>query len=312
MLNRKLHRAIINSEGEWSLNALFTIFWQSKLLISGITVIAILIGVIYALNTPNVYRAQAVLAPSDENAGGGISAMAGQLGGLASLAGVNLNKGQVDKATMAIEVLKSRAFINNFIHHRAIAVELFASKGWDGERIIINSDIYDENTNSWNKNFLIGSSTVPSDWDLYDKFRKILFVNQDNNTGLVSISIEHHSPIIAKNWVDWLVSDLNKHIRENDIEEAKTSVQFLEKQLKETSVTDMQSMFYQLIEKQVRTIMLASVREQYMFKALDPAVIPQEKIKPKRILIVILSGVIGLFFGVAFSLFVNFRNARPD
>jgi uncharacterized protein involved in exopolysaccharide biosynthesis len=40
------------------------------------------------------------------------------------------------------------------------------------------------------------------------------------------------------------------------------------------------------------------VNQEYVFKTLDPAVVPEEKAKPKRALIVVLGGILGGMLGV--------------
>jgi uncharacterized protein involved in exopolysaccharide biosynthesis len=297
---------------EIDLRQWLSILWMNKKLILTITFCFSVIGGIYALSLPNIYKAQAILAPADENSGGGLSAMVNQFGGLASLAGVNLGKGTVDKGAMAIEVLKSRSFLNEFIRHREIAVNLLASDSWNGTELLIDQDLYDSSTNTWGRSLLIDNAKSPTDWDLYNAFEKILDIQQDKLTGLVIISVEHKSPVVAKNWVDWLISDLNSHIRETDVKEAQTSVSFLEKQLKQTPIADMQAMFYQLIEKQYQTIMLANVREQYMFKVVDPAVVPQDRERPKRTLLILLSIILGGCVGIIFSLVRNKKNKKNN
>lgn len=279
--------------GEVDYEYLFTQVWKAKFQILLVTALFTLFGILWALSQPNIYRAQALLAPSEENSGGGLSAMANEFGGLASLAGLNLGKGSVDKSTMALEVLQSRAFITEFINKRNLDIYLFAAKDFKDDELVIDESIYDVTSKTWNESVLLPGMTKPTDWDLFNSFIDVLKVSQDKTTGLVTISVDYYSAKVAKNWVDWLIVDLNEHIRNTDVAEAKTSVAFLEEQLKQTSVSDMHSMFYKLIEKQYQTIMLANVREQYMFKVLDPAVVPQDKIAPKRALIACLSMVIG-------------------
>ena len=119
--------------------------WAGKWLIGGITFAATVIAVIVALMLPNIYRAEALLAPNDQERAGGLSALAAQYGGLASLAGINLGSGQADKTALGLEILKSRKFISEFIERHDILVPLMAAKGWDeatGE-LIIDADEYD-------------------------------------------------------------------------------------------------------------------------------------------------------------------------
>jgi len=72
--------------------------------------------------------------------------------------------------------------------------------------------------------------------------------------------------------------------------------------LERTQLVDMQKAFYQLIEQQTKTAMLADVRDDYVFSVIDRAVVPQERSEPKRSLILMLGVVLGGMFGVVVTL----------
>ena len=114
------------------------------------------------------------------------------------------------------------------------------------------------------------------------------------------MSVESKSPILAQQWANWLVSDLNHWMREEDIEEYQNNIAYLEDRLEKTLLTDMQKVFYQLIEEQIKKLMLAEVKDEYVLKVVDPAVLPEEKYSPRRAVICIL----GAFIGGIFSLIV--------
>ena len=75
----------------------------------------------------------------------------------------------------------------------------------------------------------------------------------------------------------------------------------------------MKQVFYQLIENETRTVMLANAQQEYVFNTIDPAVVPQEKSEPKRALIAIMATLLGGIFGV-FAVFVSafIRNAKQE
>lgn len=101
-----------------------------------------------------------------------------------------------------------------------------------------------------------------------------------------------------------MIKDINEHMRQQDVREAEASIAYLEGKLRETNISGMQQVFYQLIENETRTVMLANAQREYVFKTVDPAVIPQEKSEPKRALIVILAVMLGGMLGV-FGVFVR-------
>ena len=264
-------------------------------------------SVIYSLSLPNIYKSEATLAPTEEASGGGLSQMAGQLGGLASLAGVNLGGGNTDKTTIALEILKSRAFIKGFVEKYEILPELMAVEEWNrGSGVVFNNELYNPDTKEWVREVEPPKQPEPSSWEYVKVFREsVLEVSKDDTTGLVTIAVNHQSPEVAEQWVVWLIEEINNHMRERDIQEAQRSLEYLDKELQSTSLSDMQQVFYQLIEKQTQTIMLANVRPEYIFQTLDPAVVPEQKAKPSRALICIIGTFLGGFLSVGFVLVRN-------
>jgi LPS O-antigen subunit length determinant protein (WzzB/FepE family) len=175
-----------------------------------------------------------------------------------------------------------------------------AAKRWDPEsgELVIDSDDYDVTARKWIRNVNPPKQTTPSDQEAHEEFLNILTISQDKKTGFVTIAVEHYSPTVAKHWVDWLVADLNSTIMHQDVAEAEQAIEYLTRQIENTSLSDLQNVFFSLIEEQKKTIMLANVSEEYLFKTLDPAVTPEEKAKPKRAVIVILSTLIGFLISM--------------
>ncbi|MCH8136868.1 MAG: LPS O-antigen length regulator [Proteobacteria bacterium] len=295
-------------DDEIDLRELFRVLWAGKWLIGGITFAVTVIAVIVALMLPNVYRAEALLAPNQEDGAGGLSALAAQYGGLASLAGINLGSGSSDKIALGLEILKSRKFISNFIQRHDILVPLMAATGWDLEtgELKIDSDIYDVSAKKWVRDVKPPRKTIPSLQEAYKVFSEgILSVDQDKKTGFVTIAVEHYSPAIAKQWVDWLVQDINTTVMRREVDEAEQAIEYLNKQIASTSLADLRNVFFRLIEEQIKTVMLAKVSSEYMFRTIDPAVVPEIKAKPKRALIAILGLFLGGMVGVIVVLLKN-------
>ena len=114
-----------------------------------------------------------------------------------------------------------------------------------------------------------------------------------NSTGLVTVAIEWHDPVLAARWVNALVKKINQEVKQKDQTEANSAIAFLSQQLESTQLVEMQRVFYDLIESQTRISMLADVREEYVFQVLDPAVVADEKIAPRRALIAVLGTMLG-------------------
>lgn len=283
------------------LRDLFRDLYARKWFIIGTTFTAAVISVIVALMLPNIYRAEALLAPNDAESAGGLSALASQYAGLASLARIGIGDGSADKTQLGIQILKSRKFISGFIERRSILVPLMAAHGWDPStgKLQIDLDVYDVEKREWVEDDSGTGRTIPSMQKAYEKFMGILSVRQDDTTGFVTLSVEHYSPTVAKQWVDWLIEDLNAAIMRRDVSEAEQSIEYLKEQIDSTAIAELQSVFFNLIEEQTKTIMLANVSDEYLLRTLDPAIAPEMKAKPRRSFLVVFITAIGFFGSVA-------------
>lgn len=291
-------------DDEIDLRELFATLWAGKWLIIAITFIFAVAGVAYALYKPNIYQASVLLAPANEE--GGMGGISGQLGGLASLAGISLGSGGSSQTLIAKEVLQSRAFLADFIKRHNLEVPLMATAGWNPatETWLYNREVYNPDTGEWLTNEE-GESHKPTDWDLVKAFRENhLSVSENKDNGMITVSVKSQSPPAAQQWAEWLVADINEHMRREDVAEASARIDYLEDKLNDTNIAGMQQVFYQLIESETRTVMLANAQQEYVFETVDPAVVPQEKSEPKRALIAIVATMLGGMLGV-FIVFIR-------
>ncbi|EJG0415086.1 TPA: Wzz/FepE/Etk N-terminal domain-containing protein [Vibrio parahaemolyticus] len=292
-----------STDDEIDLRELFKALWKGKWIIIATTFVFAVGAVLYALSLPNIYKSDALLAPAESSNGGGLSKMAGQLGGLAALAGVNLGAGESSQTDLAVQVMKSRQFVETFINKHDLLVPLMAAKDWDltNNKLILDEELYNPNTGEWLRepNGLRGST--PTSQEAFEVFNKeVLTINQDKESSLYTVSVKYYSPYVAQQWVNWLIEDINKVMRERTIAETSQNLAYLNTQLQKTAVADMQSTFYKLIEEQTKSLMLAEVQEEFVFKIIDPAVISETPFLPNRFIIVLM----GSIFGGIFSCFI--------
>ncbi|MGB5791102.1 MAG: Wzz/FepE/Etk N-terminal domain-containing protein [Pseudoalteromonas nigrifaciens] len=302
------------ADDEIDLRELFAVIWQGKWLIIAITALFAVASVVYAINQPNIYKSEALLAPAEQEGSGGLAGLAGQFGGLASLAGVNLGGGSSNKAQLAIEVLKSRQFTSDFIQKHNILPDLMAAKTWDMQTntVVYDSEMYDAQNNKWLREVEAPFKPEPSMQEAFKVFSKIISASTDKESGMVTVSVEHVSPSVAQQWVSWLIEDINKSMKERDVLEAVKSTDFLTQQLEQTKIADIRAVLYKLVEEQTKTIMFAKVRDEYVFKTIDAALVPEEKFKPKRALICVLGVLLGGMLSVMIVLIRHYAAKDKD
>jgi uncharacterized protein involved in exopolysaccharide biosynthesis len=294
-ISTDIFKAKYNSDDEIDLRELWNVIWIGKPVIISVTAIFAIISIFYALILPNIYKSEALLAPAQSEQQGGQGGLAGQFGGLASLAGVNLGGGGLDKAALAIEIIKSREFFAKFAKKHNILPDLMAASDWDlsSNTITYDEDLYLYDSAEWIRDVKPPKQVIPSMQEAKKEFDKLFDVDQSEDTGMISISIEHFSPYVAKLWLDWLVEDINSVMKKRDKEEAERSIKYLQSQIIKTIIVEQRTLLYELIEEQAKILMFAEVRDEYIFKTIDPAIVPELKFKPKRALIVLLIVFLG-------------------
>ena len=301
-------------DDEIDLRELFSVVWAGKILIVAITAVFALVSVGYALSLANQYKASAVVSPA-QSGGSSLGAMAGQLGGLASLAGINIGSGESNETQEAMEIMQSWGFMEAFIQTHDLQVPIYAAIGWDkgSNSLKLNSDLYDATSEHWliedNES---GENRAPSSWELYEKFRERVAVSQDKKSGLINISVEYYSPQIAKQWVDLFIITINDYMRARKLEQVNRNIEYLTAQIDKTAIADMREVFYQLVEEQTKSKMLAEASPEYAFVTVSRAMVPEQKSQPKRALVCILGALLGGMLSVLWVLFRHYAFSNAD
>lgn len=295
-------------DDEIDLRELFAVLWAGRKLIAYVTSAFAVIAVIVALIIPNQYKATAVVAPAQSGGSSMLGAMASQFGGLASLAGIELGGSEGSEAQEAMEIMQSWGFIETFIEKNNLAVEVFAAEGWNAQnnKLSIDSSLYDTEQQQWVRNPPSGKTIAPTSWELYEEFSERLSVSQDKKTGLVSVSVEYYSPLIAKQWVDLYIATINDYMRDRKLAQVNRNIEYLEVQIDKTAIADMREVFYQVVEEQIKNKMLAEASPEYAFTTVSRAMLPEEKSQPKRALICVLATLLGVMLSVLIVLVMHY------
>ncbi len=245
------------------------------------------------LMTPQ-YRAEVLLAPvSDPNENESYISQFGEFGGIAALAGINLN--HKDRKSESVATLRSRQFTDQFILDRQLERVLFA-RFWDPEHERWKSE-----------------KDTPTPWDTFELFdKKVRSIREDKSTGLITLSIEWQDPELAAQWANELVASVNAVLRQRAVADSDRAIDFLQGQLTRTSVVELQQALHRLIESEMKKSILANINEEYAFKVIDPAVVPEEPVRPKVVIMTALGTAFGLILGIVAALVLNARRAAGN
>ena len=291
-------------EDEIDLLELWKVIWDAKFFIAGFTLLATLIAVYVTLFVlPVTYKSEAVLLPTENSSGslGGLAALAGNLPFPISLPGGG-------KSDQILTFLQSRNLQERLIKKYALLARFYEEQ-WDAEKKTWKSDDPKKQPSlvkALQGNLLGGSFSV----------------GQDKKTNLINLSWIDEDPTFAAQMLQRVITELNYYL-DNEFEfDAKRERQFVENQLAKatkelerwerqvpsqnlTLATIMRERVaaqtvYTELRKQLELSKITEAKELIRFKVLDPPFVPEQRFKPKRTLICVMTLVASGFLSVLF------------
>lgn len=252
---------------ELDLDSILRVLWEQRYLIACSAALFGVAAVVFALVATPTYRAEVAVTEVQESALDGAASKIGQLGGLASLVGVDLLGGDMNREAQA--VLRSRRLIEEFIKGH-VPLRTFA-----------------------------GNGKPPTLWRAVQMFKEdVLEIKETPLNGVTAVGIEWTDARVAAQWANDFVALANEMLRTRALNESTRNIKYLNEQLAKTDVVELRRVLYNLIENETKTQMLANARMEYAFTVVDPAVAPEIRWFPRRTIITLLGVSAGIFLGV--------------
>ena len=277
----------VDRSDELDFIGLWKVLIEYKLLIIVFTTLTTLGATYYASTLPTIYKAEVLMIPAS-GGGGGLS---NRLGGLADMAGVSLGGSSAGaEGEQALARLKTRSFLTNHIKEKNLKPILFASR--------------------WSEQGKLWIDKEPSDREASELLLDMVTTSIDSKdkAGLVAFSLEWENPANPDKIADMandLVSNMNFRAKQRAIVEAKNSISFLEKELEQTNILNSQTILYSMIEQQMQKIMLANIRDEFVFKVIDSAVVPRYAETKPVLMIIFIGFILGGLSGFIIASFID-------
>ena len=295
-------------DDEIDLKELFSVLWKAKILIIVTTSFFALSSVLYALSLTNFYKSEVILNVAGES--NALRSLSG-MGSLASMAGITLPSSGEDKSAIAIKTIQSRAFLKHLITFENVLPSIMASKSYDFEskKIQFDPKIYNENNGEWVRKPGKNQQSKPSYLEAFccddNTYLNQVSIFRDKKSNLITISVEHISPIFAKEFLELIINEANELLRNRDLQESSAAIAFLNTEIPKASLITMKDAINMLLQSQLQKQMLAKVNKEYFLKVIEPPFIPEVKSKPTRALICIYGTLLG---GILAMLWVLMRH----
>jgi uncharacterized protein involved in exopolysaccharide biosynthesis len=256
--------------------------WRSKWSLLAGLLIGALLGLAAGLVLTKKYRVDAVLmvvSPTESRIGG----LGEQLGGLASLVGVDI--GASTSKGEAVQTLRSQYLTRKFIERQKLMPLLFA-------------DDWDSRAGAWRSSNPAEQPTIAQG---VRKFReRVARVSEDKAAGTILLSVTWPDRELAAKWANGVVALANEELRARAIRDSQRSMDYLSMELKQTDAVEVRALIFRLMEGHLRTMVVAKTRADYALRTIDPAVAPdlKEYVTPRRFLLILIGAVVGVLFVV--------------
>ena len=224
-------------------------------------------------------------APRGSSAGlGSLSAATSQFSGLASMAGIHLGNTSGAQA-LALATLRSRQLLNKYIERHDLMPVLFP-RAWNAK------------TGKWRSPNIKKEPTL---WDADQIFRKIRTIKVGVRSGVITMTVAWHNPVVAAQWDNGLVALTNDYLRQQTIRRTKRELAYLRHEIPKTNIVEVRNAIYTLMQEEIKKLMIATARKQFAFRVVDPAIAPSQKFFPRPLLWTIAGTLFGMLFGLFFG-----------
>lgn len=238
----------------------------------------LLAGAAYFTLAQPLYRAQVTVQYQSmwpHNEGMNLSSTLGM-----ALSGVQGDKTTADRAK-ALGTLKSRAFLLPFIKKMNLAPDLFPQR-------------FDRKSGNWR-----ADRKPPTENEIHESFLgRVMAIDDNSTTGLITIAIFLPAARQAMSVANQLVADLNDTLRSEVISQTQENISYLTKQLTSAQLAEMRVAISQLIQGEMRRLLLGSGHTTQVFNVIDPAIAADHPYAPRLVLVAALSIFSGLMLGV--------------
>lgn len=247
---------------------------KHKKLIIAIVATSVAVTVAVSLFMTPVYESTAIITPASQQKE--VSPMSG----LAAQFGIATPASSA--ATEIVSLLKSNILREMIIKEHNL-LPVFFEKG--------SMDKSSENEKIW------------AGLRFLQRALKVNFRQKDN---IIELSMQFKDPQMAADILNYTLTELTNHMSSEAKRVADTNKKYLESILNTTADPLIKTKIYNLIAQQIEQSMMAEVRENFAFKVIDPPKVPDKRIKPKRIQMVMAVFVASLFAGIFLAFLVEY------
>ena len=188
-----------------------------------------------------------------------------------------------------------------------------AIEAYDKEtkKVSLDPEIYNAGESKWINFDKFTQTEKPSLLEAKEKisFDHLAFA-VDIETNFLSIEITHASPFIAQEWLTRVYKLVDEYIQIRDVQDLKETITYIDTQIEQSNSNQVRRALSNILESQMKTLMLSEVSSGYVIKVLDSPSFPELKSGPGRAVICIVLTFLGSVLGYLFVLLWDLNKSR--
>ncbi len=254
---------------------------------------------------PKTYTSSILVKNNFNQPSNPLSSLSNQFGGLASMAGIDVNSsGSLTLEQIEAQII-SRDFINHLSKFENFDINLLIPKSYDE---VSKSLSYDETKYNFKEKKWLLTSQKPLKTERHKLFKDNIKLSLDKDNSFIKIEYRHLSPIVAQETLNLIVDEINNINRNKALKESSDTIDYLNSQLKKNSLNNVVKSINSLTEVELNKLVIANIKSDYTLTIIDSAYLPEKKSHPRRSLVgmmtLILSFII-LFLRVIIIAFIK-------
>jgi len=296
-----------NYDDEVDLKELLSVLWRGKYFIIIFTMISLAAGSLYLRSLNSKYSVSILLAPVQEEQS---KPNFGNLGGLASLAGISLPTGNASDFAKYEIMLKTQE-ISTLVFKEQNLVQALFSKEWDNTQQIFRAPKQNRTTpiKNYVKELLTGRPpkeyTEPSPARLTRFINGNISIGLDKKTQYLNLSAESSNPELLTKLLVSMIKNTDELFKKKFIKQANDAVQFYQIKISKARSQEHRQILATLIAKEERKLLLATRDGPFVAEILTGPNTSLNPTSPKASLILALSILLGGFLSCGLLLIRN-------
>ena len=289
----------VSEDEEIDISKIIIAIWKNKVILLLSILLFLLLSILYLHRTTYEYTAEIKIYPVQSSGGGGVGK---QLGGLASLAGVNLPS---DKQGSSFELYSEE------IYSREIADMLSSDTTL---MTIIYRNEWDAKKSQWKKPESPLSSLIaavktalgvpvlkwqaPNGVRLQEYIKANVGLEEKLKKSTVTINFRHPDPLFAVQFLNTLYKSTDDRLRQRASERSTKYISYLNKKLESVTVAEYRAALVAILSDQEKLNMIASSDVPYAAESLGSAVASLKPTKPQPRLVLMAGIFVGFMVGI--------------